>query len=480
MQHKYKSYSTKFGPLRVDEDKLGNFGWTTARRYNVDIHNTTNPGLFIFTTAKELDHNAKKFFAGSVRCVGRKNLEGWVDDNHNFWDAFRKLTLNTPPVTSASESKVLRGHQEEALVKMAVDKGIILLPTGSGKSLVIFRDLIRALSKQTKPSTYVIISPKILLNLQLLEDCFEELCHAGLLTTARLSLVCSDKNGGFTGEIARQRNLAIPDDARYRIESTTNAKRIAGIVAGNTAKGRSTVFVSTYKSADELIKSGVDINTIYYDEAHHLATEDYSVLAEIKSTRKYYFTATMKVSGVDESLLGMNNTARFGDVLYKKTPKELIEAGEIVKPLLGWARVTDPIMSNGEKDENLRNAADVHIIVDAFEALSAELQKGRKPVGAKLLVACRGTDHLNAIKEQVIRELRKKHPNLKDYDITSRDGAYINGEWQERPYFLEDLKSLKSDDNTEAIVFHVDILTEGIDVSVFSAVLPYRAYSETT
>jgi hypothetical protein len=91
-------------------------------------------------------------------------------------------------------------------------------------------------------------------------------------------------------------------------------------------------------------------------------------------------------------------------------------------------------------------------------------------VGAKLLVVTKGSEHLNdLVHHPVIQDLLYTRPNLKVFDISSAFQPRINGEIVGREEFLSKLQNLS--DLEEAIIFHINILSEGIDVPGITGVM---------
>ena len=87
VQVKYRSNTDTV--LTANGDHLSNFT-STAQFKGVDSNDVNN--LLLITTAKGLHHFTNhEMFDGRVRCLGMKDLRSLVDNNHLFWNAFRKL-----------------------------------------------------------------------------------------------------------------------------------------------------------------------------------------------------------------------------------------------------------------------------------------------------------------------------------------------------------------------------------------------------
>jgi len=345
--------------------------------------------------------------------------------------------------------KQLRPHQLNACIAMAsATKGIVCLPTGTGKSMIVSQFIVESVKASKQPDVYVIMAPRILLANQLLKGCQEDLVANG--TDVQLLILHS----------GRDLDTKDMEFVTYRdIKSTISYKVVASEYERAQREKVSLVIFATYDSADRIVEAKIPVRVTFCDEAHHLVTNEFQHLANgaFPSQQKYFFTATLReTAGVDGQ--GMNNDKRFGTVIYLKTPAEMVQAGEIVGPRMHIVTTTGII-----SDED---SVDGAAIVDAFREHVSLIN-----TGGKLLITTKGTEHLNRlIGHDALKNLPKIRPNLKVYDISSEYGPRINGVSVTRDVFLSTLRSLK--DSDEAIVFHIDILTEGIDVSGFTGVMP--------
>jgi hypothetical protein len=156
----------------------------------------------------------------------------------------------------------------------------------------------------------------------------------------------------------------------------------------------------------------------------------------------------------------MNNSNDFGEVIYSKTPLELIQAGEILRPRL---HLVDVEVAGDEGA--ISGDTDAHSVVDAFIEHRSQCK-----TGAKMLVVTKGSDHLDELASSpvILNELDSR-PNLTLFDISSQYGPRINGEVVSRGEFLSRLQGLGDQD--EAIILHVRILAEGIDIPGITGVM---------
>lgn len=346
--------------------------------------------------------------------------------------------------------KQLRQQQVGALsaISLAV-KGIICLPTGTGKSVIITESIAQAIVSNPTTGVYLILAPRILLADQLLKGLQDDLQEKGI--DVQLLLVRSG-----TKIDTNDMEFVVYRD----IVSTTSSRKIHEDYLRARRENVPLIIFSTYNSADRIIQAGVPINVTYCDEAHHIVTNEFQHIAtdSFPSEHKYFFTATTRETSSDNGL-GMNNDNRFGEVIFYKSPREMVQAGEIVAPRMHLIAATGSLAVD---EDSIDGAA----IIEAFREHTSMIN-----VGAKLLITTKGTEHLSKlVSHEAIQRLPNIRPRLKVYDITSEYGPRINGAPVRRDEFLKSLRALS--DTDEALVFHIDILTEGIDVSSFTAVMP--------
>lgn len=347
----------------------------------------------------------------------------------------------------------LREHQEMGLSALAkAIRGIINLPTGTGKTLIQSRAIVKEIIEK-KPKVYVILSPRILLSNQLMNDVRTDLSHSGI--EAQYLVVHSGRYDDRQ-DIELEHELGI---TFRELMSGTRKATIEEAYRRSVAERVSLIISGTYHSAERIKLAGIPVEIVFCDEAHHLVQEQFSwiVSEPFPSKRAYYFTATLRETPSAEGM-GMNNTELFGERLYVEIPIDLINKGEMVRPRMHMVDMShDP-----EKDEG-----DGLAVAEAFEEHRSVVR-----LGAKLLIVSKdGSTHLNNLASHPkIQELVEQRPALKVYDISSANGARINGKVVKREEFLKELRTLG--DMDEAIIIHHDILSEGIDVPGITGVMP--------
>jgi superfamily II DNA or RNA helicase len=345
-----------------------------------------------------------------------------------------------------------RQHQTDALdATKTINEGIIHLPTGTGKSYIQSLVILDKF-KNTNNSVYVVLTPRILLTNQLFKDVKNEL---SIENDCQYLIVHSGKGEKSTD--------------KRDINSTTSPIKIKEDYERAQRENVNLIIFATYDSAYRIIEANIPVYMLLCDEAHYIVREENAWIKfenynndikQFNAKYKFYFTATLKESASDKGI-GMNNVDEFGPIIYSKSPLDMVIAGEILRPRMHFVDVSE-YHAEDELD------SDVNAIIESFIEHRIHCK-----IGAKILVVTKGTEHLNNIVKhpKILQELDTR-PNLKIFDISSEHKPRINGVIVKREEFLKKLQGLT--DTDEAIILHIDILTEGIDVPGITGVMIFE------
>lgn len=366
-------------------------------------------------------------------------------------------------------------------------------PTGTGKTLAeahIIAEHIKAGDR----GIFVILAPRIMLAQQLFSEVWQE-------TVVQAGIDCSffSLHSGKSPSIKRMsKKLRLTEEfddqdddedalqvyngllalgltevqLRENFVSSTRVRDLRDAADAAEEAGRPLIIISTYHSAARLIQAFEgdeehdprEISVLIADEGHNAVAVGFTYVHDIPATKRFYFTATLKFTDGGEDGLGMQNEDKFGALIDSLSPKDAVHRGLIVGPRIHYVEI-DGVTDETELDADYK----------AIEAAFTSHAKAVGGIGAKLLIATRGTLNIQQIVEhsEHFARLRHTRPNLKVFDISSMYGARINGEKVTREEFLRRLQSMKDAD--EAIILHYDILSEGIDVPGITGVMPLRA-----
>lgn len=369
-----------------------------------------------------------------------------------------------------------RKHQLKA-INSTVNQtsGQIIIPTGTGKTRVQIHIHVQDMIEKTKSNqtgVYVIGAHRLLLCKQLMDElqgmCIE--CHIPF-------------NALYVGS-ARIDDKAVYDEyfhqgidaSTYESTFTTRGEEVKSFYDRTSEAKRHLIIVSTYHSFDRLkVLDNIDLCT--YDEAHTTIAGDFTenikmVKDHIK--RNFFFTATRKVQGEDN---GMNDRKMYGEQLTYVSPKEMIDAGEIVMPCI------HTIMLKGHKTKEISEDDEqmlVYTIQEAFIEHKKKLKEDSaypEDLGTKLLVTIKGSTELKKIQNNALFKDWCRDNNIKTFAFSSMLGNIDNFvEEPNRNKVYGNMKSLS--DKQDAILLHIDILIEGIDLPSITGVLLFRHLNE--
>ena len=325
----------------------------------------------------------------------------------------------------------LRPHQQVALdALLKYLKGICVFPTGGGKTLVGICDAMRAFQSET-PQTVVVVAPRILLAEQLSSEYLE------FITNADVMHVHSGETHHF---------------------STTNPRKIR---AWHEAMEGHKLIFTTYNSLDKLAKADIDVDTIYFDEAHNSVKKNFYPATEhfaFEAKRCYFFTATPKYSAVIHKP-GMNDTDVYGPIIAKVPAPELVRGGYIIPP-----KVVATQQRLSVKGESIADR-DCEYLLNCID---------ENPVN-KILICAKATKHIVGLisETQFAQKLADQGYSL--MHITSKHGAFIDGNKVNREAFFDVLNAWGKDPSKKFVVLHHSILAEGINISALEAVIFMRS-----
>lgn len=352
------------------------------------------------------------------------------------------------------------------------DKGIVCMPTGTGKTFVQASVIAKEIVKNKgKFGIYVINAPRIMLSYQLLKEVYSFLMYSGI--DARYMSVHS----GGANDLEDLEKIRI--DANYnegtniqfaQIENGTSTITIREFVEKGKAGDVPVIFFSTYNSAERINDAipADKISIVMNDEAQYLVQEQFhDIIHTLNFARCYFFTATTIHTPSDKGR-GMNNKDSYGEIIFLMTPREAIEKGKMVRPRTHI--VTPPDGSSYTKDDFESSLG--RIISEAFAQHSYAIGQFNK---GKMLVSVKGVSDIQKFfqSKEYARLIRT---GVKVYAVASDEkvGNNINGEKVSRREFLNRLKEDGKKPAQELVIMHYDILAEGIDVPGITGIMPLR------
>ena len=472
-------YRTGDYVLTANEDHLSNFLAASVFDFEVPKESMNNM-LIVHTGLKVNQDTMEKMLKGRVRELSRDFLRQMFDNRPEWWARFYDIVNACRTVKETLPVKVLRKHQNEAVGAIFADangKGKIILPTGSGKSLIFAEAIKKVIEKKMSEGIVPIVkinTSRILLCFQLFEDVCKHLTSHGI--AARYV----NYNSGQADEKCVTALMRKQDIIYRKLESTTSPEQIKKLYRNCQTDKIPLVVVSTYNSSEKFAESMLVPHITVHDECHNLVSREFSKAATLPSEMNLYFTATEKNTDSDQDA-GMNNNEIFDSIIYTKSSKEMIEAGEMLPP---YVHIVKANSFQGVDVEKIETDYGVlfQSVVEAYFAHEKKIKSlsfDASKIGAKVLVVCRGQqDLIEMFKTKVFEQFRKDNPDIHVFALSSEFGLY-DGQFYKSPVthskkysFLNKLKGLKA--HERCIILHVDMIGEGIDVPGITGVMPFR------
>jgi superfamily II DNA or RNA helicase len=317
---------------------------------------------------------------------------------------------------------------------LSYNKGQIIVPTGGGKTICMIQDLIHQHAIPVGKTT-VVVAPRILLAAQLCSE-FLEILNT---THTHVMHVHSGETHHFSSTKPEQIHLF------------ANTARTAG---------ENVIIFTTYNSLERIQQADIEVNNIYFDEAHNSvkrnffpATEHFSNVAD----RCYFFTATPKHS-LTINKPGMNMPEVYGQVLCNVPAPELVDGGFILPPKVVVKSL--PLI----KGRKVMYAEDADNLLETIDDNNI----------SKTLICARTTKQIMGLISQSDFCLELSARGYSWMTITSKTGAIIDGKKVDRETFFETLNTWGKDPEKKFVCIHHSILSEGINVNGLEAVIFMR------
>ena len=327
----------------------------------------------------------------------------------------------------------LRPHQIRGVDAMSKhNKGQLIKPTGAGKTLTMIADALKEFAKET-PQTIVVVAPRILLATQLSSEFLEFITNAAVFHC-------------HSGDV--------------HWESSTRPAVISQWVEDNQSHHK--LIVTTYNSLQRLVDAEIDVDTIFFDEAHNSVKRNFFPATEhfsANANRCFFFTATRKTS-VTVGKPGMNDVDVYGNIICRVSAPELVDGGYIVPP-----KVYAHKSKTADECGGCSYERDKHNLIDIINTYGMD----------KVLVVSKKTKDIIGLTTQTDFQLQMEEMGYEVLHISSKFGAFINNQKVDREVFFDTLNAYGKDVGKKFVVLHFDILAEGLNISCLNGVVFQRS-----
>lgn len=392
--------------------------------------------------------------------------------------SFKQYQLNKDAFIQFQQT--LRDHQQGATISLQNLKiGQINIPTGTGKTYIQkyihINDMINK-TENNQTGIYVIAAHRLVLCTQLFDEIIDLLIKCGIRCDF---LYVGSENYNFTQLNNKYKAYGFPN-FNVNVKRTTRSQEILEMAESAKRNNHHLLIVSTYHSFGRLRKlPKIDICT--FDEAHTTVANKLHTNIELVHpiiNKKFFFTATRKVIGKTE---GQNNFNFYGPISYEMSARQAIEASEIVSPrihLIDFKNSLDSKNSGDSKKHNFNLL--IRTILESYVEHDHKIkQHSTDPnkIAAKMLVTNSGLDEIQNIvssPEFIVGCISK---DIKLFAFSSKNKYHYikDGQLRNCSSRREILEAMyKLTDTDRAILFHYDILTEGIDLPAITGTLLLR------
>ena len=366
------------------------------------------------------------------------------------------------------QKKALKTFKKEVAKNPHDLKGRYVYPTGAGKTLIESLILNHQMERNDGFGVHVVVAPRIALLTQLMRE-------------YRIYIGDKYEQIGFHSNDSKNEGQEHDKDLDLPVQrKTTDAGRVRREVRRAKENNVPLVIFSTYHSLHKLVKDnssedleGLSFETMIADESQYCISKNFfKSVQDIDAKVKLYFTAT-EYHGSSDNERRNNNEQAFGKVLGQEAIQELVGRGILAVPKLHLV-----LADSGEEDPDIVDIDETkdgaiarHLVSLAKNIANKQREIVNGALWSKTLFSCRSAKHVRIImNEKNLKMLKDAVPEHAVFTIVSGVKPRIDGKPVDRGEFLKQMKNHKGN----ALIFHYDILAEGIDIDGITGVAILR------
>ncbi len=397
-------------------------------------------------------------------------LSHWLDLDEDDWSAIKQQTLGKmyrpDPRTPRDHQKVAIRKAKKHFIASKEDRGRLIMPCASGKSLTAYW-----IAKKLKAKSVIVAVPSLSLIKQSVKDWTRE--YTADKFQPDWICICSDKSAG---KLDDENDDFVKDIYDLGLPVTTDRDLISAFLK-EQSKSPKVIFI-TYKSspilAEEAKNVGCSIDFCIFDEAHKTAgrknKRSTALLDQenINIKKRLFMTATERIlsgSGKNEKAYSMNDKSVYGENFHTLTFKDAINQGIICDYKIITMAVSKPeIDALIDQHKYVINEDGGKELLDAAGlAAGIALDKIIKSYGAKHVISFHRSIDL-------AKHFNNQQALLSELDIVDSDVKYshISSELTtgERSQVMLDF--VEAD---KSVMTNAKCLTEGIDIPAIDCIL---------
>ena len=349
--------------------------------------------------------------------------------------------------------KYNRGTLDYIIRNTGYDFGTVCMPTGTGKSGVVYEDIVHVINNNQKGHKVVInISCPILkLNQQFINDMFSVFneIYKGSDTNFNFYINSSDNGKNYNDSISV---MDINVDKFSKFDNFINDPDTDIAIVASCHK-------SMFKFINKISKiKGIEVIS-YIDEAHLIDVKSSSKKSDISkeddaivkvdinklcrySSRVYALSATPDVD-VTRVINGWNSFgSKSTKYIYQLSPIEAINSNTILPPLVNYIKTES------------------RICVDMLKKIMKTSEKKAPEINHKILVTLTSAQELVELRNELEKLNYKVFSTCSTYGYGSNKNIEDDPEYNDVTEFIKDIETWDGN----CFVLHIRQLIQGIDV----------------
>ena len=362
-------------------------------------------------------------------------------------------------------------HQSKAIKEVikafksnSVERGKMIMPCGTGKSLTAFW-----ITRDMKVKNVLVAIPSLSLLQQTLNVWTKEFLANDIQPD--YLCVCSDESAG-----SLEKDEFTAQTYDLGIRTTTNVDEISSFLKDKNSQFK--IIFTTYQSGQATAKASKKAKFTFdlgiMDETHKTVGHKLKPMAHllyeknINIKKRLFMTATERVykGGKENEILSMDDPQDYGNTVYQMTYKEAIDAGVVSDYKIVSFNVTDAeyreIIQNNEYIRLNNNPKQNDDVTARELATALALRKTFKKLKISKALSfhssIRRADKFEELNKQISNDF-KKYPSIETYHVSSK---------QKSSDRVQEMRSFEQSNNS--LMTNARCLTEGVDVPAIDCV----------